>query len=182
MTSTMGQKTEVTAAALHMPNAVSIAENVLNKAMEFCAHKMRFEGPQTVIKRLQQGDRNACQYCHYSIAEQVGAALGDLDDNVKAVYMFECDATPEDIAFSETAGAPCLHLLVWTHRKTEALNSLVSMLNRALAQSYAELIGPSQLQHILDAQIIDDADVENRVGYGALLNSLYHRPLKVWEH
>jgi hypothetical protein len=56
------------------------------------------------------------------------------------------------------------------------------MLNRALAQSYAQLIGPSQLQHILDAQIIDDADVENRVGYGALLNSLYRRPLKVWEH
>ena len=173
---------EITTPPLHLPNATSTAEDVLNKAMEFCARKMGLASPQKAIARLQQGDHNACEYCQYSIAEQVGAALGALDENIKAVYLFECEATPEDFCFSETVGPPLVHLLVWAHRKTEALKSLVSMLDRALAASYAELIGPSQLQHLLDVQIIDDEDVEKRIGYAALLYSLYHRPLKVWEH
>jgi hypothetical protein len=72
-------------------------------------------------------------------------------------------------------------LIVWAKRKTSALDSLVEALNRALVQRYAELIGPSQLAHLLDVQIVNDADVKNRVGYGALLSSLRNRPIKVWE-
>jgi hypothetical protein len=181
--SKMVQQTSVETAAppLHMPNAISAAENVLNKAIEFCARKMGLDGPQVAINRLQERDHCACEYCHYSIAEQVAAALGDLDENVKAVYLFEYDATPGDLCFSETPNVPLLHLLVWARRKTKALNSLVSTLDRALAQAYAQLIGPRQLQHFLDVQTVDDTDVENRTGYGALLSSIHHRPLKVWE-
>lgn len=167
--------------ALRMPNAASTAENILSQAMEFCAKKMGVDSSQTVIERLKEGDRSACGHCQYSIAEQVGAALGALDENVRSVYMFEYDATPEDICFSEVAQTPLLHLIVWTERKTEALNSLVTMLGRALTQGYAQLIGPRQLQYLLDVQMIDDAQVEGRIGYGALFSSLYHRPLKVWE-
>lgn len=173
---------EVTTPPLHLPNANSTAEDILSNAMEYCACKMGFESPQTAIDRLKQGDHRAGEYCGYSIAKQVGAALGALDENIKAVYMFDYDATPEDLCFGETSRIPLLHLLLWAQRKTEALNSLIAMLDRALAKSYAQLVGPRQLQHFLDVQIIDDADVENRVGYAALLYSIYHRPLKVWEH
>jgi hypothetical protein len=179
---TRQQSVEITTPPLHLPNATSTAEDVLNKALEFCARKMRLQGSQMAIERLQQGDHNVCEYCQYSIAEQVATALGALDENIKVVYLFEYEATPEDVVFSETSGPPLVHLLVWAHRKTEALKSLVSMLDRALATSYAELIGPSQLQHLLDVQIIDDEDAAHRVGYAALLYSLHHRPLKVWEH
>ena len=172
---------KTTLPALQMPNAVSTAEDILDKAMDFCAKKMGFDSPQTAIDHLKKGDRPACEYCQYSIAQQVGAALGALDDNVRSVHMFEYDATPEDICFSEVAQTPLLHLIVWTERKTEALKSLVTMLDQALAQSYAQLIGPRQLQHFLDAQVIDDAEVKGRIGYGALFSSLHHRPLKVWE-
>ena len=182
MTRTMEHTgTKTTAPPLHMPDANSTAEDVLDKALGFCASKMGFNDPQAVVNRLRQKDNRACEYCHYSIAEQVGAALGDLDENVKAVYMFEDEATPQDLCFSEATNIPLVHLLVWVQRKTEALNSLVSMLDRALAQSYARLIGPEQLQYLLDVQIVDDAQVERRVGYGALLHSLHYRPLKVWE-
>jgi hypothetical protein len=172
----------VTTPPLHLPNASSTAEDVLNKAIEFCADKMGLESPQTAIARLQKAEQKACTYCHYSIAEQVGAALGALDEHIKAVYMFEDDATPEDMCFGELPGVPLLHLLVWTERKTEALKSLVALLDRSLAQSYGRLVGPRQLQHLLDVQVIDDADVEKRIGYGALLHSIHYRPLKVWEH
>ena len=173
---------EISAPPLHMPNAASTAEDVMNKALDFCARKMGVKDREAAISHLQQGDHRACEYCYYSIAQQVGAALGALDENVNAVYMFECEATPEDVCFGETKTAPLLHLLVWTHRKTEALNSLVAMLDRALVQKFAQLIGPPQLKYLLDVQIIDDEDAAERSGYGALLHSLHHRPLKVWEH
>jgi hypothetical protein len=180
---TVMQKTDVktTTPPLHMPNAASIAENVLDKALEFCTRKLGVKDHKVAIDRLQQKECRAYEYCYYSIAQQVGTALGNLDDNVKAAYMFEYEATPEDLCFGETQKAPLLHLLVWTHRKTEALDSLAEVLDRALAHSFAQLVGPQQLQHLLDVQIIDDTDVENRVGYGSLLHSLHHRPLKVWE-
>jgi hypothetical protein len=172
---------EVSAPPLHLPNAASTAENVLEKALEYCSRKTGIKGTAEAIRRIRQNDHCFNEYCNYSIAEQVGAALASLDKNIKAVYMFEYEATPEDVCFGQAPHSPLLHLLVWAQPKTKALNALVSTLDHALAHRYAELIGPSQLQHLLDVQIIDDADVENRKGYGALLSSLYRRPLKVWE-
>jgi hypothetical protein len=146
---------EFTAPPLQLPDAASMAEATLAKALEFCAH--------------------------YNLAKQAAEFLGALDENVKAVYICDYDATPEDLCFGEATQASLVHLVVWARRKTGALNSLVAALDRALVQSYADLIGMRQLAHLLDVQVIDDADVENRVGYGAMLSSIYHRPIQVWE-
>lgn len=173
---------KVSAPPLHMPNSASIAENVVESATEFCARRMGMAGRGAAVARMQENDQCAREYCYYSIAEQVGSALGAMDQNVKAVYMFECEATAEDFCFGDAQYTPLLHLLVWTQRKTEALNALVAMLDRALALQFAEKVGPQDLKHLLDVQIIDDANVEERSGYGALLTSLHHRPIKVWEH
>jgi hypothetical protein len=104
-----------------------------------------------------------------------------LDENIKAVYVADYDATPQDICFGETAKPSPIHLIAWVERKTSALDSLVEALNRALVERYADMIGPSQLAYLLDVQAVDDADVKNRVGYGALLSSLRNRPIKIWE-
>jgi len=61
------------------------------------------------------------------------------------------------------------------------LNALVAALDRALIQDYAEMIGPRGLAHVLDVQVVDQSDVENRRGVAALLSSLYNRPVKLWE-
>ena len=167
--------------ALQMPNAFSTAEDILSNALGYCAQKMGASSVEAAIGCLKAGDPSACGHCQYSIALQIGAALGALDENVRSVHMYDYDATPEDVCFSEISQTPILHIIVWTERKTKALNSLVAMLERALAQSYAQLIGPRQLQHLLDVQIVDDAEVKGRIGYGGLFHSLHHRPLKVWE-
>jgi len=104
-----------------------------------------------------------------------------LDENVKAVYVVDYDATPQDLCFGEATPTSLIHLLVWAERKTGALDSLVAALGLALAQRYADLTGRPRLTHLLDVQVIDDADVKNRVGYGALLSSLHHRPIQVWK-
>jgi hypothetical protein len=181
MTQTEAMDVEFTAPRLQLPDAASMAEAALAKALKFCAQKMGLDSHQAVVDRLRQGDSTACSYCHYSLAKQVAESLGTLDENVKAVYVCDYDATPEDLCFGEATQAPLVHLVVWARRKTGALNSLVAALDRASVQSYADLIGMRQLTHLLDVQVIDDADVENRVGYGAMLSSIHHRPIQVWE-
>jgi hypothetical protein len=156
------------------------AQAILTQAMEYCAQKMRLASSQAVIDRLKVGDGQVCGYCHYSVAKQVAESLGALDDNVKAAYIYEYDATSDDLCFGEPGRALPIHILVWTERKTAALKMLVETWDRALAQSYVEMIGVHQPAHLLDVQVVDNADVEKRMGYGALLSSLHNRPLQVW--
>ncbi len=165
------------------PAEISVtAEGILAQALSYCAHKMGLDGPQTVVERLRQGDGVACGYCLYSVAKQVAEAFGSLDGTIRAVYTFDCDATPEDECLGEVArGTPLVHLLVWAQRKTAALRALVSMLDRALVRAYADVLGEERPTSLLDVQVIDDADVGRRSGYGALLGSMYHRPVQVWQ-
>jgi hypothetical protein len=181
MTQTEMVRVEFTPPPLQLPDAASMVETALAKALEFCAEKMGVDSHQAVVDHLRQGDSTACSYCHYGLAKQVAESLGTLDENVKAVYICDYDATPEDLCLGEATQASLVHLVVWARRKTGALNSLVAALDRALVQSYADLIGMRQLAHLLDVQVIDDADVENRVGYGAMLSSIHYRPIQVWE-
>ena len=167
--------------ALRSPSAESTAEIALAQALDFCAQKAGLADRQAVIDSLREGDCNACKYCCYSIGKQVAESLGSLDEKVKAVYISDYDATAEDLCFGEARQALPIHLIVWVDRKTSALESLVDALDRALANRYADVIGPSELAHLLDVQLVNDHEVKNRIGHGALLTSLHNRPIKFWE-
>jgi hypothetical protein len=163
-------------------DAASSSENVLSEAVAFCARKVGADSLDAAVDLLRQNERTACGYCLYSIAKQLAASLGAVDENVKAVYVLDYDATPEDLCFGTlNQGAPLVHLIVWAERKTAALSSLVAALDRALAQAYTDLVGGPQAETLLDVQMIDDADVENRTGHGVLLQSIHHRPIEIWK-
>jgi hypothetical protein len=182
----MTETTRVTAVEkqtpeLLLPDAASTAETIVNQAVKFCADKLRLGDYQMVVERLRRCDESAANYCHYSIAKQVGEALGALDSTVQAVYMVDYDATPEDICFGTTQGIEPIHVIIRVERKTKALGALVEALDRALVRGYAALLSLENLEHILDAQLVDGVDIKKRVGYGAMLSSLYRKPLQVWE-
>ena len=162
-------------------DVVGAAQVALSQAMGYCAEKTRLGNAQAVIDCLRRGDGQVCGYWHYSIAKQVAESLGTLDQNVKAAYTYLYDATPEDVCFGEAAKALPVHLMVWTERKTAALNALVETWDRALALHYAEMIGGHQPSQLLDVQVVDSNEVEKRIGYGALLSSLHHAPIQVWQ-
>lgn len=162
------------------PDIAQTAGDILTQAMDYCGRKMQLDSPQQVVAHLRAGQGKACEYCHYSVAKQVAASMGELDANIKVAYIYDYDATPEDLCFGETGRGLPIHLLIWADRKTAALGALAETLGRALAQQYAMMIGVPQPAHLLDVQIVDDADVERRLGHGALLSSLYHRPVEVW--
>lgn len=163
-----------------LPNAGSAADATLAAALGYCAQKMQVGSSEAALRLLKRGDRSARDYFEYGMAAQVAELLGGLDDEVQAVYLYDDEATPDDVAFGEIT--PLLvHLIVLARRKTSALDSLIVGLGRAVAQSYGRLFDKPQLQHVLDMQVMDTAELEARVGLGALMSSLHHRPAQVWK-
>ncbi|MGD2142967.1 MAG: hypothetical protein PVF54_00670 [Anaerolineae bacterium] len=169
------------AAPFRWPDAASTAQVILNEGLAFCAQKMGLADSEEVAQHLRQGDNCACQYCHYGLAKKMGECIGNLDDNVKAIYVLDYDATPHDLCFGHAGKSSPIHLIVWVGRRTGALDSLVAALDRALTQEYADLISAPDLARMLDVQLVDDHDVQDRTGYGALLTSTHNRPIQVWE-
>lgn len=172
---------EFSALPFHLPDATSAAEDALAKALEFAASQMAAPNTAAVIDALRHGDTTANQYTTYGLARQLAETLGSLDENVSAVYLFDAEATLEDQMFGEQPRNLSVHLIVQVERKTNALASLVSGLDRALAQAIASLMATPRLAHVLDAQIVDTAEIRQRIGYGALLSSLHHQALMVWQ-
>jgi len=172
---------DVRTTSCRIPDSASTAETALNTALQFCSDKMKATGAAEVIDCLSRGETTSRSYFNYCLAQQIAAYLGTLDSDVKAVYLFDYDATPEDICFCESTQDILVHLIIWTRRKTAAQNSLLQALDRALIEQYAELMSCAQPRHFLDVHFVEDADVENRMGYGALLSSIHNRPVQVWE-
>jgi hypothetical protein len=162
-------------------DADSIVESVINQAVAYCAQKMGLGSGQAVWEELQRENVVACKYCHYSIARQVGDLLGTLDQNVEAVYALDYDATPQDLCYTEDGQTTLIHLIVRVKRKTNALNAVMEVLAQALVRAYGKLLDRPRLEHLLDVQVVDGADVAKRIGYGAMLSSLHNRPIQVWE-
>ena len=163
-------------------SVTSVAESILVEAIQYCAQKMGTSNLTTVTRLLEQQDRAACEYCLYSIAKQVAASLGAMDENVEAVYILDYDATPEDFCFgTEGHHTRPIHLLVRTHRKTAALDSLVEALDSALVQACLDTIGACSPATLLDVQTVDDVDVRQRHGYGAFYGWMHQRPIQIWE-
>lgn len=158
----------------------SITEAALVEAIAFCARKVRLDDSLAVRDRLRMGDRQVCEYCNYSLARQVAASLGALDDNVQAAYLYD-DAPSDGCYFDEMRQALPIHLIIWASRKTAALHAVVETWDRTLTQRYAELIGGQLPGHLLDVQVVDSADVARRIGYGAIITSLHNPPLEVWK-
>lgn len=167
----------------HQPPDVRLtAEHAVTQAVEYCAQKMGMGSASEVLRAIQQGNRSACAYCLYALAKQIAESIGTFDGTVKAVYTLDYDATPEDMCFGGAAqGAPLVHLVVWTERKTAALSSLAAALDRAVVQAYGNMLGRGERASMLDVQVIDDEDVDDKVGYGALLASIHHPPIQIWQ-
>ncbi len=163
-----------------LPDAGTAAANAIKRALAFCAQKMRLDDEAAVPGLLRQGNTAARSYFEYGLARELAEHIAALDDQVQAVYLYSPDATPEDVIFGDMKPT-LVHLVVWAQRKTNALASLLESLDRGLAQAYAETIGVPEQKHLLDAQVVDDAEVNSRSGFGAMLNWWHNRPLMVWK-
>jgi hypothetical protein len=159
-----------------------LAKQMVKKALAFCASKT-FDGDgKKAQTALRNGRRDVCSYFCYGLAKQVAEYLGQIDPTVKAVYVFEPEYGQDGDA--PTSRQPAnINMVTWVKRKSAALKALVEALDASLSRDALSQLRCKQAAptcYALNVQMVDDADVQGRRGYGALVNSLYVRPIQIW--
>jgi hypothetical protein len=156
---------------------------MLDDALRATAAKSR-QSPKEMLEAMRGGDCATCDAVRYRLAETVAEYLSVTDPGVKAVYLYEPEyATGADSAVIERPSlSPGISMIVWSERKSAALSAVVASLSSRLAEEAEHLTCPkaNALCWKLDAHIVDDQQVQANSGYGALINSLYVRPVELW--
>lgn len=158
----------------------SIVAKMIEEALAFSAAKTRTGTKEKALDRVLQSDCSACQYVRYGLAKAIAQYLGSIDDAIKAVYVYEPEYATDDDTIGLSFG---INLLAWVQRKSAALNSIVASLDTVLMEERKRLLCPEATAECfsLDVKVVDDDEVHRRRGYGALVNSIFVRPTKVWE-
>ena len=176
-----GHNGELPASLPRRLDPVSMVESVVTRALKTSANKMGLRDVKALIARMKEADSVAFNYYNYNIAKELGEVLGFWDKNIRAVYAHDYDAaTPEETCFENASPFSLVHMIIWAEHKTKALNALLETIDRAMVQHHRHMLGRIKLEHVLDVQVVDDEDVRNRTGYGALLQSIYQPPIQVW--
>ncbi len=168
--------------ALRFDNAT--VKNMMQEAIDFCTEKTGLKGKEQALEALRNGDCCACQYLRYALAQGVAEYLGSVDDTIKAIYTYEPEyATSMDEPLPGWPNStPGINLLAWVSRKSAALSSVMASVSSALTEEFKRLDchKANALCYDLDVKVTDDDEVQRRTGYGALINSLYVRPMEIW--
>lgn len=162
----------------------TMVTKMMEDAIEFCAKKTGLKDRQQVLEAIRRADCSVCEYLRYSLAKEVAEYLGSMDDTVKAMYTYEPEYTTNmDGPIPDRPNlSPGINMIAWVSRKSAALSSVVASVSSALTEERRQLDCPkaNALCYELDIKATDDAEVRERTGYGALINSLYVRPLEIW--
>jgi hypothetical protein len=162
----------------------ALADTMVAEAVAQCAHQ-KFNGDtERVLRALSLGRCDICRLLSDNLVEQIGAYLGLMDKNVKAVYRYEPELSfwsPGDSGMVSTIGVG-INLVAWVERKSAALNALGSTLETAVSNSRRKISCQKATPacFILDVQTVDDIDLDERRGYGVVVDSHYIRSTKVW--
>jgi hypothetical protein len=162
----------------------AIVADVMDEALEFCAGKAVLNGKEAAREALRTGDCCVCEYLRYALVQGVAKYLGSVDDTVQAFYTYEPEYATSGYGFitDQPYLSPGLNLIARVTRKNAALSSVVASVGSALTEEFKQLGCPkaNALCCELDVKMADDEEVQKRIGYGALINSLYVRPIEVW--
>ncbi|MBI3944313.1 MAG: hypothetical protein HY321_00160 [Armatimonadetes bacterium] len=163
------------------PEVTGLAASLFAEALEACLRKLGPDGRDAALTRLQSGESTAVAYLHHELACRVAERLAAFDQNIKAVYLLDEMDTAEDAWQEGTRPTTMIQLVIWARTKTAALTSLASAFDDAILPKYTALMGVHQMSRLLMIHFMDDADVEGRVGFGSLLASIRHRPIRIWQ-
>ena len=162
----------------------SVMSRMFDEAIEFCAAKSGLNGTEKARQALGKGDCGVCEYLRYALAREVAEYLGSMDGSITAIYTYEPEyATGVDSRGpSHPRGQPALNLIARVNRKSAALSSIIASLGAAMEEELRRLGCPhaNALCRELAVHLADEQDVNKRMGYGALIDSLYVRPIEVW--
>ncbi len=167
-----------------MSNDTTIMTGPMSQAVTFCGEKTGLDGWEQVSAARSRADCRACEYLRYGLAKGVAEYLGSLDETIQAIYVFDPEAATHAESHVPTAPrlSPGISMLIWVSHKTAALTSLLTSVRQAVDEEYWRLPCPdaNALCYALDTIVVDDQDVQERRGYGALVTSLFVLPTEIW--
>jgi len=166
----------------------ALTDKMVERAVEACAEE-HFAGDSRRMRRaLLQGQCEHCSCLSVSLVHQIADYLGQVDRTVKAIYeyrpSFDDDLlSPFDqdrAALKEHTG---INLVAWVERKSAALSALVESLEKALTLSQLKIgcVKAAPSCFTLDVQMVDDRDVNERRGFGLLVEAPALRVRQIWE-
>lgn len=162
----------------------TIVANMVDDALALCAARVGLKDKEQAEDALRRGDCSVCEQMRNGLTQKVAEYLGSVDSTVQAVYSYESEyATQMDEALPPRPNlSPGLSLIARVSRKSAALSSVVASMRSALAEEHRRLGCPKADATCceLDVVVVDEDEVQKRTGYGALVNSLYVRPIEVW--
>ena len=162
----------------------TLADTMVAEAVANCAQQ-KFNGDtERALRALNQGHCDICRLLSDSLVEQIGAYLGKMDKNVKAVYRYEPELSFHSSGESglvSTTGVG-INLVALVERKSAALNALGSTLETVISKSRRKISCQKATPacFILDVQTVDDVDLVERRGYGVVVENRYIRSTRIW--
>lgn len=164
----------------------SITDNMVEQAIVECAEQHFASDVQRVRQALLYGKCEHCKYISESLVVQISRYLGQVDQRVKAVYVYEPVSTLQAL---EASGGEArktqfgINLVAWVERKSAALSALVKNLEIALSDSLSKIgcINAEPGCYTLNVEIVDDEDVAEHRGYALLVENSYLRAQETWD-
>ncbi len=158
--------------------------NMIGNALVFCSQKTECRDGEEALEIIGKGDCCVCGYLRYGLSRELGEYLGGIDASVQAVYTYEPEhcTSVADLAGVEHALERGINLIVSVDRRSAALYSIIASLEDAMRGAVKNLVCSEAKGscYALDVKIADEAEVASKRGYGALISSIYVRPLRIW--
>lgn len=161
----------------------NVAE-MMEKAIMFCAEKSGLSDGDQVARARARGDCATCEYLRFGLANEVASYLGSIDETIKSVYVYEPETATSmnGNIHNKPRLVPGINMIVQVSRKTAALGSLLASVVSTVEEEIRRLSCPdaNALCNMIDIIVVDDQELASRMGYGALIGSLYTPPIEIW--
>jgi hypothetical protein len=159
-----------------------LTDNMVDRAVAECAETHFAGDARRTRLALLRGQCEHCTCVTRGLIKQVGEYLGQVAGSVKAVYQYDPIDDPQEQDTTAAGKHTGIHLVVWVDRKSPALRALAGTLETTLAESQRKLGCPSATDncYTLDIEMVDDRDVQERRGFGVLVDSPYLHGSPVW--
>jgi hypothetical protein len=150
------------------------AAEAMESALEFTARRLGGDA----VPALRAGSPVAHDYFRYGLALRVGEWLAAAGGPAEGIYLHDWDGQADEMEDEPLSVTSPLELVVWVRQKSDALSELATALDEALSERYRalRLPGAEGLRSLLRVSLVDDEDVAQGVGPGALRA----RPQRVW--
>lgn len=158
-----------------------VAETIRDNALAAARSRLLARQQEAALADLLQQQAFLSSFKN-GLADGVTNVIVANDGNVQAIYLFEESTNPDSETEDALAPDMTVHLLLLVDTNSAALEAFIESLDRSLTELVRDLPSPllTKRTSLLNVIPITQDEVDGKQGYGALLSSMFARPVKLW--